>query len=73
MRTSPSGCGRPANSIEDKEPAVTAQIKTIFEQAQAGTFDRALFTEKLAGILATEIPDGGSTRTLRAMGAQVAQ
>jgi CubicO group peptidase (beta-lactamase class C family) len=59
----------PASPIEDTEPEVTAQVKGIFEQAQAGKFDRELFTEKLADFLAQQIPDGDVMRDLRAMGA----
>jgi CubicO group peptidase (beta-lactamase class C family) len=46
---------KPAPAIEDKEPAVTAQVKAIFEQSQGGTFDRALYTPKLADIVAKSL------------------
>lgn len=58
---------QPVTPIEDKEPAVTAQVKAIFEQAQAGTFERSLFAEKMAAVLATEIPRG--MKVLQAFGA----
>ncbi len=59
----------PLTPIEDKEPAVTDQVKTIFEHAQAGTFEPDLYTPELGAILAREIPNGGAARQLRTFGA----
>lgn len=52
----------PPAAIEDKEPDVTAQLRKIVDQAQQGTFERELFTEALAEVLAVEIPRGESIR-----------
>jgi CubicO group peptidase (beta-lactamase class C family) len=41
----------PAKAIEDKEPAVTAQIKKIFEDAQQGKCDVDLYTPELGKLL----------------------
>jgi CubicO group peptidase (beta-lactamase class C family) len=46
---------KPAAAIEDREPAVTAQLRTIFERSQAGEMDRSLFTPKLADIIAASL------------------
>jgi CubicO group peptidase (beta-lactamase class C family) len=46
---------KPLPPIEDKEPAVTAQVKGIFEQAQSGGMDATLFTPKLAGLIAKSL------------------
>jgi CubicO group peptidase (beta-lactamase class C family) len=51
---------KPAAAIDDKEPAVTASVKAIFERSQDGAFDRALFTPKLADIIAKTL--SGPTR-----------
>jgi CubicO group peptidase (beta-lactamase class C family) len=45
----------PAAAIEDREPAVTAQVRGIFERSQAGELDRALYTPKLADIIASAL------------------
>jgi CubicO group peptidase (beta-lactamase class C family) len=52
--------------IEDKEPEVTAQIRSIFDQYRAGTFDRTLFTEKFARVIAGQLSD--LTQELQALG-----
>lgn len=57
----------PAPPIEDKEPAVTAVLRAIFEQAQAGRLDRPLFTQKLADMIATSLT-GALGERLREMG-----
>jgi hypothetical protein len=46
---------KPAAAIDDKEPAVTVKVKAIFEQSQDGAFDRALYTPKLADIIAKSL------------------
>jgi CubicO group peptidase (beta-lactamase class C family) len=46
---------KPHLAIEDKEPAVTAQVKAIFERAQSGGMDPTLFTPKLADIVAKSL------------------
>jgi CubicO group peptidase (beta-lactamase class C family) len=46
---------KPAAAIEDREPAVTAQVRGVFEHSQAGELDRSLFTPKLADIIATSL------------------
>jgi CubicO group peptidase (beta-lactamase class C family) len=42
---------KPAKAIEDKEPAVTAQMKKIFEDAQQGKCDVDLYTPELGKLL----------------------
>ena len=49
--------------IEDREPGVTAQVRQIFEQAQTGAFDRKLYTEELANLIAPQLAPGGAART----------
>jgi CubicO group peptidase (beta-lactamase class C family) len=46
---------KPAPPIEDGEPAVTAQIKAVFEASQAGKIDRSLFTARLADLIETSL------------------
>ncbi len=58
---------RPAASIEDKEPLVTAKVKALFEQSQDGAFDRALYTPKLADIIAKTLA-GPTRESLREKG-----
>jgi CubicO group peptidase (beta-lactamase class C family) len=55
---------KPAAAIEDREPAVTAQVRGVFERSQAGAMDRSLFTPKLADIIASSLagPLGASLR-----------
>lgn len=38
---------RPAPAIADQSPEITAQIQTLFTEAQAGRFDASLFTPEL--------------------------
>lgn len=54
---------RPPQPIEDREPGVTAQVRQILEKAQSGQFDRDLYTEKLADIIAPQLAPGGGART----------
>lgn len=42
---------KPAKAIEDREPAVTAQIKKIFEDAAQGKYDVDLYTPQLGKLL----------------------
>lgn len=46
----------PPKPIEDTEPEITTQVKTIFEDARAGKYDKELFSEKLASVLAEQVP-----------------
>lgn len=46
---------RPARAIEDREPAVTAQARDIFERSQSGELDRSLFTPKVADLIAAAL------------------
>lgn len=59
---------KPPTAIEDKEPEVTAQVRAVFEQSQAGSLDRSLFTPKLADIIAGSLSGSLGVR-LREMGA----
>jgi CubicO group peptidase (beta-lactamase class C family) len=58
---------KPAKAIEDREPAVTTQVRNIFERSQTGGFDRSLFTPKLADIIAASLA-GPLAARLREMG-----
>lgn len=55
--------------IADKEPEITTQVKKIVEQAQRGTFERGLFTEKMVEVLNAHIPRPDELRRLQAYGA----
>jgi CubicO group peptidase (beta-lactamase class C family) len=55
-------------AIEDKEPAVTAQVKKIFEDAQQGKFEVELYTPKL-GKLVVEAMTGEAQERLKSFGA----
>ncbi len=44
--------------IEDKEPQVTALVKSVYEQAAQGKLDAARFTPELAQIGETQLKQG---------------
>jgi CubicO group peptidase (beta-lactamase class C family) len=48
--------------IEDKEPKITAQIKTVLEQLAAGKPDRDQFTPDLAALLSARLRQGLADR-----------
>ena len=53
--------------IDDQEPAMTERVKKIFLDAQAGKFERDLYSAELAGKIAEFLP--AASRNLAAMGA----
>lgn len=59
----------PPKPIEDTEPDITTQVKTIFEDARAGKFDNSLYAEPLAKILAEQIPKPEAIAHLTGFGA----
>jgi hypothetical protein len=54
---------KPPQPIADREPAVTAQLRDMFEQAKSGAFDRSLYTKELADLIAPQLAPGGGART----------
>jgi len=54
---------KPPQPIEDREPAVTVQLRQIFEQSKSGAFDRSIYTEELANLMAPQIAPAGGART----------
>jgi hypothetical protein len=54
---------KPPQPMADREPAVTAQLREILEQSKSGTFNRSLYTEELANLMAPQIAPGGGART----------
>lgn len=59
---------KPLQPIEDKEPAVTTQVKQIFVDAQAGTFKQEIYTRQLAEFLTTQFPDGPAVQQIKSYG-----
>lgn len=59
---------KPAKAIEDKEPAVTAQVKKIFEDAQQGRYEVELYTPEL-GKLVVQAMAGEAQEQLKSFGA----
>lgn len=59
---------KPPQPIEDKEPAVTTQVKQIFVDTQAGTFKREIYTKELADFLTTQFPDGPVVQQIKTYG-----
>jgi len=57
----------PPKPIADKEPEVTATVKTIFAEAQQGRYDASLYTPELGAIIAKGVP-GTFTQQLQAFG-----
>jgi CubicO group peptidase (beta-lactamase class C family) len=53
---------KPAMAIEDKEPAVTAQLQAIFQQAAKGEWDRNLYSTEMAEVLAKAFSGESKTR-----------
>lgn len=53
---------KPPQPIEDKEPEVTAQVKTILEDAKKGAWDRELYTAEFAAGIPPLLAEGGEVR-----------
>jgi len=58
---------QPAKAIEDKEPAVTALVKKIFEEAQSGRIDRELYTPELTHAIEQAMA-GGAAEQFKSFG-----
>jgi CubicO group peptidase (beta-lactamase class C family) len=59
----------PPKPIEDTEPDITSQVKEIFENARTGKYEQELYSEKLAAILAEQVPKPESIAYLAGFGA----
>ncbi|MES2460384.1 MAG: serine hydrolase domain-containing protein [Armatimonadota bacterium] len=67
-RTVPTLAPVASAAIEDREPKVTALVKSVYEQAARGEIDAARFTAPLAGAISTQLK-AGFQETLQSWGA----